>query len=190
MQKLDATLDERGVYIILGSRIALLELLLSRETPGAEWRIHQHYVKTTSKEIDKRDSLCGVASKEASPHTRTSRSGFRKAPQRLDDASFSLMKKLSVVDAGQVEFALTSQWLYLWEERFRPLLVNCSRARVSSVAMPSSTRMSVPRSPASRISPTIFLKRSRRSGGSRPRRTHPPSPRPLASAQPRRYACA
>ena len=119
VQKLDAALNESRVDVVLGSRVALLELLLRRQAPGAERWIHQHHIETCAHEIDKRDALRGVARKKPSAHARAAGGGFRKAPQRLDDARLGFVEELRVVDARQIELALASQRLHFRQEACR-----------------------------------------------------------------------
>ena len=105
-------------------------------------------------------------------------------------ASASSKNRSSSMPEGPVRPAWRSG-LNAREKLSEALLLYELLARASSsAAILSSTGVSVPSSPASRISPTIFRNRSRRAADGAARRTPRQAPRRLASAPPRQCACA
>ena len=141
VQKFDPTLDEGGIYVVLCAWIALLEFFLRDEAARPKGRIHQHHIEASSYQIDQGNALCSIARKESSAYTRTTDGGLGKAPQRFNDAGFGLVEEAVIVMPERSKApclgtsSMPGRKSVVWR-----CFTNCSRARRSSAAMPSSTR--------------------------------------------------
>src|SRR3982750_1374074 len=123
MQEQDATLDEGCVNVVLRPRVGVLELLFCRKARRTERRGHEDDIESCAQQVDKRDSLGGVARKEPTPYTGAVCGGFREVPECLHYTHLGLVEETVVVDAREIQLALSPHRLHAWEKaRALPLL--------------------------------------------------------------------